>query len=109
MHAYRSHTCAELSKKQVGETVRLSGWIFRKRDHGQLLFVDLRDHYGVTQIVLGPEHPFFEKATHLHYESVITVTGKVVSRSPETVNANMATGEIEVVVDELTVQSEANP
>ncbi len=109
MHLYRTHTCAALSKSQVGETVRLSGWIFRRRDHGQLLFIDLRDHYGVTQVVVNPDRPFFEQTTRLHYESVITVTGKVVARSSETVNANMSTGDIEVIVDELTVQSVADP
>ena len=109
MHLYRTHHCGALSKTQVGETIRLSGWIFRRRDHGQLLFIDLRDHYGVTQIVVNPDRKFFEQATHLPYESVITVTGKVVARSAETANASMSTGEIEVIVDELAIQSISAP
>ncbi|MBL8994305.1 MAG: aspartate--tRNA ligase [Spirochaetia bacterium] len=109
MHSYRTHHCGELNKSLVGQTVRLSGWIFRRRDHGQLLFIDLRDHYGVTQIVVNPDRKFFEEATHLSYESVITITGKVVARSAETANAAMSTGEIEVIVDELAVQSISAP
>jgi aspartyl-tRNA synthetase len=82
MHAYRSHTCGALRKEHVGQTVRLSGWVFRRRDHGHFLFIDLRDHYGVTQTVFHPERDFFEAATRLKYESVITVTGHVVAREP---------------------------
>ena len=107
MHSYRSHTCGQLRAANVGQTVRLSGWIFRKRDHGQLLFIDLRDHYGLTQIVLHPSRSFFEGATHQRLESVITVTGQVVSRDTNTVNPNMPTGEIEIVVDEYVVHSSA--
>src|SRR3954466_12176381 len=105
MHAYRTHTCAELSASDVGETVRLSGWVHRKRDHGHLLFVDLRDHYGITQLVIHPDQAFFDQATHLKPESVVTITGQVVKRSPETVNAKMPSGEIEVVAADLKVQS----
>jgi len=108
MHAYRSHTCGQLRAKDVGQTVRLSGWIFRKRDHGQLLFIDLRDHYGLTQVVIQPSRAFFEAATHQRIESVITVTGRVVRREDNTINPNMPTGEIEVVVDEYTVHSNAD-
>ncbi|MDB5105688.1 MAG: aspS [Fibrobacteres bacterium] len=107
MHLYRSHTCGELRKSHVGETVRLSGWVFRRRDHGHFLFIDLRDHYGISQIVFHPERPFFDQATRLRYESVITITGKVIARGEGTVNPSMATGEIEIVVDEMTVQSMA--
>src|SRR4051794_22403227 len=107
MHAYRTHNCAELRKSNVGETVRLSGWIHRKRDHGHLLFVDLRDHYGITQIVTDTDSPAFKLLDRLRLESVVTVEGDVVARSPETVNANLATGEIEVVAREVTVQSAA--
>ena len=107
MHSYRSHTCGQLRAANVGQTVRLSGWIFRKRDHGQLLFIDLRDHYGLTQIVLHPSRSFFEAATHQRLESVITVTGRVVSRDTNTINPNMPTGEIEIVVDEYVVHSSA--
>lgn len=108
MHAYRSHTCGQLRAENVGETVRLSGWIFRKRDHGSLLFFDLRDHYGVTQVVIHPSRAFFETATHQRIESVITITGKVVAREPNTINPSMPTGEVEVVVDDYTVHSAAD-
>ncbi|MCP2678810.1 aspartate--tRNA ligase [Maricaulaceae bacterium NA33B04] len=107
MHAYRSHTCGQLRKAQVGESVRLSGWIHRKRDHGGLLFVDLRDHYGLTQCVLEPQSPHFEKLERMRVESVVTVTGKVVARSDETVNPNLPTGEVELRVEDLAVQSSA--
>jgi len=107
MHAYRSHTCAELRKDHVGQTARISGWIHRKRDHGGLLFIDLRDHYGLTQVVLEPENPHFATLERLRVESVITVTGKVIARSDETVNANLPTGEVELRLAELSIQSEA--
>jgi aspartyl-tRNA synthetase len=109
MHAYRSHTCGALRKDHVGQTVRLSGWVFRRRDHGRFLFIDLRDHYGVTQLVFHPERDFFEAATHLKYESVITITGHVIAREGNTVNPAMPTGEVEIVVDELVIQSVAAP
>jgi aspartyl-tRNA synthetase len=98
-----------LRKEHVGQTVKLSGWVFRRRDHGRFLFIDLRDHYGVTQIVFHPERDFFEAATHLKYESVITITGHVVAREGNTVNAAMPTGDIEVVADSLEIQSVASP
>jgi len=107
MHAYRTHTCAALRLSNVGETVRLSGWVHRKRDHGHLLFVDLRDHYGITQVVADTDSPSFRTLDRLRLESVVTVEGKVVARSPETVNPNLDTGEIEVRAGEVTVQSEA--
>ena len=107
MHAYRTHTCAELRKADVGETARLSGWIHRKRDHGGLLFVDLRDHYGLTQCVLEPDNPNFAALERMRAESVVTVTGKVVARSDDTVNSNLPTGEVELIVDDLAVQSAA--
>jgi len=107
MHAYRSHNCAELRHGDVGETVRLSGWVHRKRDHGHLLFVDLRDHYGITQIVTDTDSPAFQILDKIRLESVVTVEGEVVARSAETVNANLATGEIEVRAREVTVQSMA--
>ena len=81
MHQYRSHTCGELRKEDADSTAKLSGWVFRKRDHGGILFIDLRDHYGVTQIVVSPEQSYFETCTHLKLESVITVTGVVTPRS----------------------------
>jgi aspartyl-tRNA synthetase len=107
MHQYRSHNCGELRKSQVGETVRLSGWVFRRRDHGHFLFIDLRDHYGISQIVFHPERDFFDQATRLRYESVITITGKVIARGEGTINPAMATGEVEIVVHEMIIQSMA--
>ena len=107
MHAYRTHHCGQLRAGQVGQSVRLSGWVHRKRDHGGLLFVDLRDHYGLTQIVADSSDPAFAILDGLRAESVVTITGDVVARSPETVNANLPTGEIEVRAREVTVQSAA--
>ncbi|MEC9345285.1 MAG: aspartate--tRNA ligase [Pseudomonadota bacterium] len=96
MHAYRSHTCGELRRGNVDETVRLSGWVHRKRDHGNLLFVDLRDHYGLTQCVIESDAEAFPVLEGLRSESVVTITGRVVPRSPEAVNPDLPTGEIEV-------------
>ena len=107
MHAYRTHTCAELRAEDVGETVRLSGWVHRKRDHGHLLFVDLRDHYGLTQIVADTASPAFKTLDRIRVELVVTIEGEVVARSAETVNDNLATGQIEVRAGEVTVQSAA--
>jgi aspartyl-tRNA synthetase len=108
MHAYRTHNCGQLRLAQVGETVRLSGWVHRKRDHGNLLFVDLRDHYGVTQCVVDTSSPIFASIEQARPESVVTVTGKVVARSAETSNARLATGEIEIQVQEFALQSAAD-
>lgn len=108
MHKYRTHSCGELRTANAGETVRLSGWVHRKRDHGNLLFIDLRDHYGLSQCVIETDSPHFHAAESARLESVVTVTGKVVRRSPETVNAHMPTGEIELVVETLVVESEAD-
>jgi aspartyl-tRNA synthetase len=107
MHAYRTHTCAELRQSNVGETVRLSGWVHRKRDHGHLLFVDLRDHYGITQIVTDTDSAAFKTLDRIRVESVVTVEGEVVARSPETVNPSLPTGEIEVRATTVMVQSAA--
>ena len=107
MHIYRSHTCAQLRKSDVGSTVRLSGWIHRKRDHGNLLFVDLCDHYGLTQIVTDVDSEAFKVLEKARAESVVTVTGEVVARAAETVNANLPTGEIEIRAREVTLQSAA--
>lgn len=109
MHPYRTHTCGALRAANVGETVKLSGWVHRKRDHGQLLFIDLRDHYGITQCVVNPEAACFKDAEHVKLESVITIVGKVVARTPDTQNAKMPTGTIEVVVEKLHVESVADP
>ena len=107
MHAYRTHSCAELRLGNVGETVRLSGWVHRKRDHGHLLFVDLRDHYGITQIVTDTGSPAFQVLDRIRVESVVTVDGEVVARSAETINPNLPTGEVEVRAVNVTVQSSA--
>jgi aspartyl-tRNA synthetase len=107
MHAYRTHTCAALSAANVGESVRLSGWVHRKRDHGGVLFVDLRDHYGLTQIVADSDSPALPILERLRVESVVTIDGLVKARAEGTSNANLATGEIEVFAKGVTVQSEA--
>ncbi|MEQ1539168.1 MAG: aspartate--tRNA ligase [Sphingorhabdus sp.] len=107
MHAYRTHKCAELRASQVGETVRLSGWVHRKRDHGGVLFVDLRDHYGMTQIVADSDSPALAILDAARIESVVTIDGEVKARSASTVNANLPTGEIEVYARGATVLSRA--
>ncbi len=108
MHAYRTHHCAELSTSHIGEVARLSGWVHAKRDHGGLLFLDLRDHFGLTQCVIAQDSPVFAEAERLRVESVITVTGEVVARAPGTVNPKLATGAIELRVEALEVQSAAD-
>ncbi len=107
MHAYRTHTCGELRRHHVDQIVRLSGWVHRKRDHGNLLFVDLRDHYGITQCVVETEEGAFATIEGIRSESVITVTGRIVERSDDTVNKAIPTGEVEVRIEELSIQSEA--
>lgn len=108
VHKYRTHNCGELNKSDVDKTVKLSGWVHRRRDHGNLLFIDLRDHYGITQLVFLDENAeMLEYASHINFESVITVVGDVVARTDETVNNDISTGEIEVVVKELHVESQA--
>jgi aspartyl-tRNA synthetase len=108
MHPYRTHSCGELRRDHVSQVVRLSGWVHRKRDHGHLLFIDLRDHYGITQIVFQPEKPVFGDAEAVRLESVITVTGEVVARSEDTVNPRLATGEIELVADAFALDAPAD-
>ena len=107
MHAYRTHSCGDLRLSDVGETVRLSGWVHRKRDHGQLLFVDLRDTFGLTQCVIDVSSPLFPTLEAVRLESVLTITGPVVKRDPETVNRSLGTGEVEVRIDEVAVQARA--
>lgn len=107
MHAYRTHTCGALRQENVDQQVRLSGWVHRKRDHGNLLFVDLRDHYGITQCVTDISAEVFKVLEGLRPESVITVTGVVVARTGDTVNAKLPTGAIEIRVREIEVQSAA--
>ena len=107
MHAYRSHSCAALRKSDVGETIRLSGWVHRKRDHGGVLFIDLRDHYGITQILADSDSKAFAALDALRSESVICITGRVMARDDAAVNDKLPTGDIEVYVDEMQVLSAA--
>jgi len=108
MHRYRTHNCAALRSQDVGSTVKLSGWIHSKRDHGGLLFIDLRDHFGITQIVIPANSPLLNTAERLRVESVICITGKVVAREGETVNPKLPTGQIEIQAENLEIISEAN-
>ncbi len=105
--AYRTHTCHVLRPQHVGEHVKLAGWVHRKRDHGHLLFIDLRDHHGITQCVFTPDSPAFTAAEALRLESVISVAGRVVGRSEENINPTLPTGLVEVIVDQLEVLSPA--
>ena len=107
MHPFRTHTCVELRKQDVGKEVKLSGWVHRKRDHGGVIFIDVRDHFGLTQVVINPDKAFFNEAEQVRFESVITVVGEVVARTPETVNPDLATGDIEVVAASFHVESQA--
>jgi len=107
MHRYRSHTCAALRKSDVGANVRISGWVHRVRDHGGVLFIDLRDHYGITQVVADPDSPAFKQAELVRGEWVIRIDGLVKARTEDTVNKNMATGEIELYAQEIEVLSAA--
>ena len=109
MHPYRTHTCGELRLSPKDQTVRLSGWVHRKRDHGGLLFIDLRDHYGITQCVIDTASPLLASVESVKNESVITVTGKVVQRPAETKNDRLPTGEIELDIEEFTIQGAAEP
>lgn len=103
MHAYRSHTCAELNKSNVGETVRLSGWVHRVRDHGGLLFIDLRDHYGITQIMADPDSPVFAEIEKVRSEWCIRIDGNVLARDESLVNDKLPTGEVEVFIRDIEV------
>jgi aspartyl-tRNA synthetase len=109
MHPYRTHTCGELRLEHADCDARLSGWVFRKRDHGSLLFIDLRDNFGVTQVVIQPDRNFFDTCQRLRLESVITVTGKVEPRSEDTVNPTLPTGQVELLAHAVTVQGPADP
>ena len=103
MHRYRSHTCAQLNKDHVGQKVRLSGWVHRIRDHGGLLFIDLRDHYGLTQLVADPDSAAFGEAEALRAEYVVCFEGTVKARDPEAINPKLPTGEVEIFIDKLEV------
>lgn len=109
MHDYRSHTCNELRADHVGQTARLSGWVHRKREHANALFIDLRDHYGLTQVVVYPTADFYETAKRVTSESVITVTGDVLARDADATNPEIETGDIEVRAMEFIVESAADP
>ncbi len=108
MHPYRTHTCGALRAADAGQEARLSGWVFHKRDHGGVLFIDLRDHYGVTQVVVHPEKDFFEECQRWRPESVVTITGRVTERTPDTVNPDLPTGEVELSADSVHMQSAAD-
>ena len=107
MHAYRSHTCADLNKSNVGETVRLSGWVHRVRDHGGLLFIDLRDHYGITQVMADPDSPVFAEIEKLRSEWCIRIDGNVMLRDESLINAKIPTGEVEVFIRDLEILGQA--
>ena len=108
MHRYRTHNCNDLSITDVGNTARLSGWIHRRRDHGQLVFLDLRDHFGITQCVVDIEDASFPVVESVRVESVVTITGRVVRRDDETINNRIPTGEVELRIDSFEVQSSAD-
>ncbi|MEI7945803.1 MAG: aspartate--tRNA ligase [bacterium] len=105
MHLYRTHTCNQLSKKDAGSTVKLSGWMFRVRDHGGILFIDLRDHYGITQVIAHPSRSFFDALSKAKLESVITVVGEVTLREAAQINPDIATGEVELVANECLIEA----
>ncbi len=107
MHAFRTHTCGELRKSHVGETVKLSGWLHRRREHAGALFIDLRDHYGLTQVVVHPGAAFYEEAKRATAESVLTVTGNLIARDDDAVNPDLPTGEVELPAETLIIESAA--
>ena len=103
MNKFRTHTCGELTKKSTKKDVILSGWINKKRDHGNLLFIDLRDHYGITQCVIDKENKFFKELEKLQLETVIKIDGQVIERTKETINKDLLTGEIEVAIGKFEI------
>ena len=103
MPAYRSHTCADLNASHVGENVRLSGWVHRVRDHGGVLFIDLRDHYGVTQVLADPDSPVFSELEKVRSEWCIRIDGDVKARDAELINDKIPTGEIEIFIRDMEV------
>ncbi|MDR0484029.1 MAG: aspartate--tRNA ligase [Alphaproteobacteria bacterium] len=107
MHKFRTHNCGELSEKNIGEKVKLSGWVLRKRDHGSLVFIDLRDHYGVTQCVIDSDSPLFNAVQETRTESVITVVGSVVKRTEDTINTELKTGMVELSIEEFLMENPA--
>ena len=109
MQRYRTHTCGGLRASDAGTEAKLAGWLYQKRDHGGVLFIDLRDHYGITQLVLTESSEFYTQAAKLPRESVMTITGRVVKREKDLVNPSLATGEIELHIESLEVLSIAEP
>jgi aspartyl-tRNA synthetase len=107
MHRYRTHNCGQLRKEDIGKAVRISGWVHSVRDHGGIIFIDLRDHYGLTQVVIDPSKPFYKGVEHWRVESTICFTGSVVARIPEAVNPKLATGDIEIVAEEMEMLGES--
>ena len=103
MHAYRSHTCVDLNKSNVGDTVRLAGWVHRGRDHGGVLFIDLRDHYGITQVIADGDSPVFAELEKVRSEWCIRIDGNVKARDESLVNDKIPTGEIEVFIRDIEV------
>ena len=109
MHAYRTHTCGEICLEDVDKTVRLSGWVHRKREHANALFIDLRDHYGISQVVVYPTSSFYEDLKRCTSESVVTITGKLLKRDQDAINSEIPTGEVELRADEAIIESSAAP
>ena len=109
MNKYRTHKCNQIRISNVGEKIRLSGWVHRKRDHGQLIFIDLRDHFGISQIVVDSKSEFFEPIENLSLESVIVIAGEVLERSEDTINKNLPTGDVEVIINDFEVLSSSSP
>ncbi len=107
MHTFRTHKCNELRAEDAGKQVRLSGWIYSKRDHGNLMFIDLRDNYGRTQCVIDTDNPCFEGLSKVRVESTIRIDGEVLLRAPETVNEKLPTGKIEVAIKDFEVLGDA--
>ena len=108
MSQFRTHTCGELRKSDVGKTVKVAGWIHRVRDHGGVIFIDLRDHYGITQVVVDPEKDFYQALERWRVETVVSFGGQVIARSESTVNPKLATGEIEIAADSMEVLGECD-
>jgi len=103
MQAFRTHTCSDLNANDVGQSVRLSGWVHRVRDHGGILFIDLRDHYGITQILADPDSPVFKDLEKVRSEWCIRIDGVVKARAPELVNKKLPTGEVEIFISDMEV------
>lgn len=108
MHPYRTHTCGQLRKTDIDQVVRISGWVHSVRDHGGVIFIDLRDHYGLTQVVIHPQRSFYQGVDHWRNETVLCFTGRVVAREENTVNPKLSTGEIEVVADEMEILGQSD-